>query len=233
MPNVAELRAARTSGSQRGFTLIEVLVALVVVAVSMTAAILAVSERTRDGTYLRDKTLAHWIAMNLVTERRLQTEAPPLGKTGDEVEFAGRRWRWSMVVDKTAVDSMRRMDVSVRMADAPEDSSLASVTGFFGTAIAPAGTSAPWPDVGPQGGQPAENAGEEEKAQEDEQTDDDQSADDGTDATDDGSGDEQTDGSGDSEDSGDSGDSGDSDQPVVPHVEGQSDGSQPGQGSTR
>jgi hypothetical protein len=107
--------------------------------------------------------------MNLVTERRLQTEAPPLGKTGDEVEFAGRRWRWNMVVDKTAVDSMRRMDVSVRMADATEDSSLASVTGFFGSAIAPAGTSAPWPDVGPQAGQPAENGGEEEAAQDDEQ----------------------------------------------------------------
>src|SRR5678815_1970709 len=110
MPNVAESRAG-SSRRQHGFTLIEVLVALVVVAVSMTAAILAVSERTRDGAYLRDKTLAHWIAMNLVTERRLQAQAPALGKSSDEIEFAGRRWRWTLVVDKTAIDTMRRMDV--------------------------------------------------------------------------------------------------------------------------
>jgi general secretion pathway protein I len=199
MPNAAEFRAETMPRHQRGFTLIEVLVALVVVAVSMTAAILAVSERTRDGTYLRDKTLAHWIAMNVVTERRLQPEAPPLGKTGDEVEFAGRRWRWTMLVDKTAVDSMRRMDVSVRMADAPQDTSLASVTGFFGTAIAPAGTSSLNWDVGPQNGQPAENAGDEEASQDDEQSNDDQGAGDGSDSSD-GGGEETTDGSADSGD---------------------------------
>ena len=227
MPNAAESRAVTTPRRQHGFTLIEVLVALVVVAVSMTAAILAVSERTRDGTYLRDKTLAHWIAMNLVTERRLQAEAPPLGKTGDEVEFAGRRWRWSMVVDKTAVDTMRRMDVSVRMADAPEDSSLASVTGFFGTAIAPPGSSSQgWPDVGPQGGQAAENGGEEEIPQEEEEQSADEGADDGTGSTDEGGSDEET-----SDGSEDSGDSGDSDEPVIPPE--QSDRDQSGEGSTR
>jgi len=225
MPNAAETRAVTAPRRPHGFTLIEVLVALVVVAVSMTAAILAVSERTRDGTYLRDKTLAHWIAMNLVTERRLQAEAPPLGKTGDEVEFAGRRWRWSMVVDKTAVDTMRRMDVSVRMADAPEDSSLASVTGFFGTAIAPGTSSQGWPDVGPQGGQAAENGGEEEIPQEEEQSGD-ESADDGTGSTDEGGSDEET-----TDGSGDSGDSGDSGEPVIPPE--QSDRSQSGAGSTR
>jgi general secretion pathway protein I len=186
MATGAEHRVVTRALRSRGFTLIEVLVALVVVAVSMTAAVLAVSERTRDGAYLRDKTLAHWIAMNLVTERRLQAQAPALGKSSDEIEFAGRRWRWTLVVDKTAIDTMRRMDVRVRTADAPEDSSLATVTGFYGTAIAPPGSSVVW-DVGPQGGRPApndenENQGEQAGDEEGENTDgQDGSTDDGGD----------------------------------------------------
>jgi len=111
------------------------------------------------------------------------------------------------------------------MAGAPEDSSLASVTGFFGTAIAPGTSSQGWPDVGPQGGQAAENGGEEEIPQEEEQSGD-ESADDGTGSTDEGGSDEET-----TDGSGDSGDSGDSGEPVIPPE--QSDRSQSGAGSTR
>jgi len=141
----------------RGFTLIEVLVALVIVAVSMTAAILVVTQRARDGTYLRDKTLAHWIAMNLVTERRLQATAPAVGKSSDGLEYAGVQWRYTIEVKETAVDSMRRLDVRVRQADAPEDSALATVTGFYGSAIAPPGTTTTAWD--PSGATPGDNNG--------------------------------------------------------------------------
>jgi len=124
---------------RRGFTLIEVLAALVIVALGMLGVIEAVTQTARNGTYLRDKTLAHWIAMNLITEQRLQSSPPEVTKSSDEVEFAGQRWRWTMVVTQTQVDSLRRMDVSVRRAEAPEDSSLMTLTGFFGTAIGAAG----------------------------------------------------------------------------------------------
>lgn len=130
---------AAGAGRCRGFTLIEVLAALVIVALGMLGVIEAVTQTARNGTYLRDKTLAHWIAMNLITERRLLANAPEVSKSSDEVEFAGQRWRWTMVVTQTQVDSLRRMDVSVRRAEAPEDSSLTTVTGFYGTAIGAAG----------------------------------------------------------------------------------------------
>ena len=61
---------------KRGFTLIEVLAALIIVGLGMLGVIQAVIQAANNGTYLREKTLAHWIAMNLVTERRLMT-APP------------------------------------------------------------------------------------------------------------------------------------------------------------
>jgi general secretion pathway protein I len=140
---------------RRGFTLIEVLAALVIVALGMLGVIEAVTQTARNGTYLRDKTLAHWIAMNLITEQRLQSSPPEVTKSSDEVEFAGQRWRWTMVVTQTQVDSLRRMDISVRRAEAPEDSSLTTVTGFYGTAIGAAGGGiVDW--VGTQSGDPAD-----------------------------------------------------------------------------
>ena len=125
--------------ASRGFTLIEVLAALVIVALGMLGVIEAVTQSARNGTYLREKTLAHWIAMNVITEARLQAEPPAVAERSDEVEFAGERWRWTMVVTQTEVESLRRMDVSVRPVDAPESSALATVTGFYGTAVGPAG----------------------------------------------------------------------------------------------
>lgn len=125
--------------ASRGFTLIEVLAALVIVALGMLGVIEAVTQTARNGTYLREKTLAHWIAMNVITERRLLASAPDTGETSDEIEYAGQRWRYTVRVTQTQVESLRRMDVSVRPADAPESNPLVTVAGFYGTAIGAVG----------------------------------------------------------------------------------------------
>src|SRR5262249_31353453 len=126
--------------SERGFTLIEVIVALVVVALGMLGVIQAVSQTAGNSGYLRDKTVAHWIAMNRLTEVRLQKAAPAVDKTSDEVEMANRKWKWTMNVTQSPVETIRRIDITVRPSEANEDSSLASVTGFYGTAVAPPGS---------------------------------------------------------------------------------------------
>lgn len=123
-----------------GFTLIEVLAALVIVGLGMLAVIQAVSQTASNSTYLREKTIAHWVALNKLTETRLQRTPPPIDETSDEVEMAGRTWRWTMTVTQTPIESIRRIDISVRPAEAAAGSSLASITGFYGTAIAPAGS---------------------------------------------------------------------------------------------
>ena len=139
-------------GMSPGFTLIEVLAALVIVALGMLGAITAVNQSARNGTYLREKTLAHWVAMNVITERRLQTSPPDVAETNGEVEFANARWRWTLRVTQTEVRSLRRMDVAVALASAPEDSSLATLSGFYGTALSPAsGGSVSWAGTGAPG----------------------------------------------------------------------------------
>jgi hypothetical protein len=66
--------------------------------------------------------------------------------------MAGRDWRWTMEVKQTPVETIRRIDISVRPAEAPEKSSMAMVSGFFGTAIAPAGTATVMWKGSPDGG---------------------------------------------------------------------------------
>ena len=139
-PTGAEVRRR---ASPRGFTLIEVLAALVIVALGMLGVIQAVTQTARNGTYLREKTIAHWVAMNVITEQRLQSGPPQASEASDEVELAGQRWRWTLKVTQTSVDSMRRMDVEVRPSDKPDGDPLAIVTGFYGTAIGPPGSATP------------------------------------------------------------------------------------------
>lgn len=149
-----------------GFTLIEVMVALLVLALGMLAAILTVSQAASNGGYLRERTMAHWIAMNRLTETRLQKNAPPIAKTSDEIEMGGRKWKWTMNVTQTQVETMRRIDVEVRPVEAPENSRLASITGFYGSAVAPPGSAMiAWQgtDSGPQ--RPGDKGKEEDEQQ--------------------------------------------------------------------
>jgi general secretion pathway protein I len=134
-------RPRGSAANERGFTLIEVLASLVIVALGMMGAIEAVNQSVRNGTYLREKTLAHWIAMNVITERRIQPTPPDTTETSGDLDFAGEQWHWTLKVTQTEVKSLRRMDVTVRRASAPDGSSLAALSGFYGTAVAASGGS--------------------------------------------------------------------------------------------
>lgn len=125
--------------NNRGFSLIEVLAALIVVSLGLLGVIEAVNQTANNTGYLRDKSIAHWIAMNRLTEIRLEQQAPKIAKTSDEVEMAGRHWRWTVEVIQSQLESVRRIDVKVRTAEAKDGTSLAAVTGFYGSAIAPPG----------------------------------------------------------------------------------------------
>jgi general secretion pathway protein I len=103
-----------------GFTLIEVMVALVIVAFGMMAVHTMLNSYVAASVYTEQKTLASWIATNKLTELSIGPTWPPLGDSDEEVEFAGRQWRCEIEVAETPVPNLRRVDVSVRLADDPE-----------------------------------------------------------------------------------------------------------------
>jgi general secretion pathway protein I len=106
--------------SDRGFTLIETMVALVIVALGMTAVYMQLSQYASNAVYLRDKTLASWLGSNIVTELSIQQQWPDIGDDMQEREFADRIWSLTIEISETEVDNLRRADVSVALADRPD-----------------------------------------------------------------------------------------------------------------
>ena len=103
-----------------GFTLIEVMVALVVVALGMMAVNTQLNRYTVAATYVEQKTLASWIATNKITELSIGPQWPPVDEYEEEVEFAGQQWHCAIVVSETEVPNLHRVDVSVSLQQDPE-----------------------------------------------------------------------------------------------------------------
>jgi general secretion pathway protein I len=117
---------------QRGFTLLEVLVALAVIAIGLSAAINAVSEATNTATYLKQKTIAEWVAMNKVVELRMRHDWPAVGRSNGTAEMADVTWKWTLEVKTTPDPSVRRLEVSVQPDSQRSDESTASIVAFVG-----------------------------------------------------------------------------------------------------
>ena len=114
---------------RRGFTLIEVLVALAIIAIALLAALRAAGQGTASMDDLRARLLAGWVAENLLAEHRARSDWPPLGirrgaEREAEIEFG---WREEIVA--TPHPAFRRVDVFVYAAPG-ESRALAHLTGF-------------------------------------------------------------------------------------------------------
>jgi len=120
----------------KGFTLIEVLVALAIVAIGMAALLSALGSSADSASYLRDKTFAEWVALNRIEEVRLASGIPQEGKSDGEVELANRKWKWQQEVLKTEVTGVMRVDVRVKPSEIQGDSSwFAEVSGIRGNTL--------------------------------------------------------------------------------------------------
>ena len=111
--------ARRRRGAARGFTLVEVLVALGIVAIALMAGLQATSALTRNATRQTDVVLAHLCAENELSRVRLSSQMPSIGDTRVACEQAGRRYDVAVTVSPTPNPQFRRVDAQVFEAALP------------------------------------------------------------------------------------------------------------------
>ena len=117
----------------RGFTFVEVLVALIVVSLGTLAIAGQIGQAARTARMTQTKTLANWIALNKITELRLVEGVPEPSRENDEIEYAGRLWFWESEIERASdgAENFMRVEVSVGLADDPEYV-IAQAIGFIG-----------------------------------------------------------------------------------------------------
>ncbi len=79
--------------------------ALAIIAIALSSLIKASGSHTRSAGYLKSKTLAHYVAMNEITQLQISKAWPDLGNTKKSTEMAGVEWFWTREIEKTGDES--------------------------------------------------------------------------------------------------------------------------------
>lgn len=118
-----------------GFTLVEVLIALAVVAIALVAFVSAGAQNADYATYIQQRTVAQMIARNQLAQYQIGTDWPNTGKREDDVTMAGSTWHWEATIESTADANVRRADVRVYPVNPdtnqPDKDSIVLLSGFL------------------------------------------------------------------------------------------------------
>ena len=110
----------RRGSVQAGFTLVEVMVALAIVAIALPALVFAYLQYVDSTGYLRDKLLATQVVENKWAEVQLLNAEKNFNLDGEQrgqYELAERTWYWRLKKEKTEVDGFFRYELSVSQAE--------------------------------------------------------------------------------------------------------------------
>ena len=105
-----------SNSKKKGFTLLEVLVALAVLTIGLGTVIKVAGSQASQLAYLKDKTIALWVANNKVNDVKLN-KWPSTGTSSGHEFMASQEWQWKLKVSNTADEELRRLDVEVKRAN--------------------------------------------------------------------------------------------------------------------
>lgn len=133
-PGRADSRTAQATA--RGFTLVEILVALAIVTVALAAGMRALAQSTESATALKQRTLALWVAQNRLAEAQLATPWPAPGVNAGTAQQARAQFAWRETIAGTPNPAFRRIEIVVADPAVP-GYVLAHLVGYIGRPAQP------------------------------------------------------------------------------------------------
>ncbi|MEJ2530798.1 MAG: type II secretion system minor pseudopilin GspI [Halioglobus sp.] len=118
----------------RGFTLVEVMVALAVVAVALPALLVSLNQQVDSTGYLRDKSMAHMVAANKLEEVRILARARESllqGRDSGTEQMADRDWFWWVSSTPTEVAQFYRVEIDVGLSETQREQPLYTLVAFL------------------------------------------------------------------------------------------------------
>jgi len=123
----------------KGFTLVEVMVALAVVAIALPALLISLHQQVDSTAYLRDKSLANMVAANKLSEVRILSKASQnllRGRDSGVTQMADRDWHWWLDSQPTEVDSFYRVEIKVAQEEGQQEQPLVTLVAFLSANLA-------------------------------------------------------------------------------------------------
>jgi general secretion pathway protein I len=125
--------------SSRGFTLVEVLVALAVLAIALAAVMRAMAQAVDTTVSLREHNVALWVAQNRLVEHEMRQDWPAADTIDGEALMGGEKWFWREQVSTTPEPKIRRIEITVRRTADSKDT-RAKLVGYLRNKV---GTNSP------------------------------------------------------------------------------------------
>ena len=134
---------------QRGFTLVEVLVALAVLAIALTAVMRTMAQAIDATATLRERHVALWLAQNRLAEHQMRRDWPAADTKDGDTEIGGEKWFWREQVSTTPEATIRRIEITIRRQAGSEDTQ-ARLVGYLRNTTSSSGGANP-PGASPPG----------------------------------------------------------------------------------
>ncbi|MFT5503695.1 MAG: general secretion pathway protein I [Gammaproteobacteria bacterium] len=114
----------------KGFTLLEIMIALLIIVVGLVGVIESTGNSIWQSSHLKNKTLAIWVAHNQIALYRAKRTWNDTSNLNGKTEMANVDWLWKMTITPTDDKSLRRIDIEVYLDGHTE--LITSMTGFIG-----------------------------------------------------------------------------------------------------